>query len=264
MRDALLVAMLAVVPLAFAGDEPTFELDPAVQAEVVRVLKEYKPAKRLEALGATAEVDNPGNFGKKVYFESESKFTWLDSGLWGVEGTSRERSGSSAGYGAALSLCGLVRLMDGGGSATRSSSSVFLGSIPFGFTLTMPFQVKTRVTLLDAGATSVCAPVPGASFIVRVNSERDVKTGAPFGFGSRTVQNSETFDCKPADAWKAASEWSGLFTGEALRVDCKVTRKDRSPIEREFFFVRDLGFYFLIAEKEFATHRVSYQRVEYK
>jgi hypothetical protein len=263
MKRAFVLLAFCVATPVLAADPSVLELPPAVQAEVVRILKDYKPARRLEAVAAVSEVDNPGNFGKMTYFESDAAYTLLESGLWGTEGTSKERQGRAAGQVVGLSLCGLVSLASAGGSASKSSTSVLIGKIPFGITNTTAFRIRTRVTALDVGGAAVCAPQPGDAFTIRMEWENDVKNDSMF-VPDRVVTLSEAMECKARDGWKPAAEWSGLFPGDGLGVDCKFQRKDRDPGTRELVFMRDFASYFRVVEKEFQKSRITYSRIEYR
>ena len=271
----LSACVLAVTVTACVGEsapdsamtEPLV-LDQSVQQAVRSTLSDYKPTATITTLSQTQEINNVGNFGKLVYYQSHGTYARQDNGLWEVAGSGGFTNGDASGAGESLVLCGLVVLLNTSGSSSSLNTVGVAPAgktfVPFGINATVQFGVRRRVTKLETTA-HLCTPTPGTSFSYHVEAEAWVKTSGLFG-QTRHVTAVTDVTCHVAPSPTPAAEILPAFRGEALHVSCETVVGSGTPHKSEYAFLRDAGLYLQLSIGEpgdVQTTKIRYDAVGY-
>lgn len=275
-RLSCLSACVLAVTVAACVGEPAPDsamttplvLDQTVQQTVQSILSDYKPPATITELSQTQEINNVGNFGKLVYYQSHAVYARQDNGLWEVAGSGGFTNGDASSSGESLVLCGLVVLLNTSGSTssvnTTTAASVGKGFIPFGINSTVQFGVRRRVTKLETTA-HLCTPTPGTSFSYHVESEAWIKTSGMFG-QTRHVTGVIDVTCHVASSVTPAGEIAPALRGDALHISCETTVPSGTPHKSEYVFLRDVALYLQLSLGEpgdVQTTKIRYDAVGY-
>jgi len=234
-----------------AAEEQPLTLDATVQAKLLDLLKEYKPATPLAMISEVSEINNKGNFGKSIYLARKAYYALQDSGLLGIVTSAALTDGASAGSAQSLSLCGLLTVV---GTAAGTSRNDSTGVIPFG-KLFVPFGVRSSTDInrseklkqFDTTAAHICAPQPGEQFTYRTETEFHFKISGMFGT-TKTGTRTEEVSCKVDAGVQPASGLLAVLRGDALAVTCERIAQGGDKTTSEYVFLRDSGQYLLRAE----------------
>lgn len=265
---SLVLLMGGCTNLPPAGPEPPadqpFVLEPSVQAAVLRALKDYRPPVAAVTVASTREIDNKGNFGKLVHFQSSGTHERQDTGLWAASGSGGFTSGTASGSGQSLTLCGLQILLMSSTSMNQTNipTVVPVGGIfvPFGVRSSFTTGTRMRVSKFETQAENICALEPGATFSYRAESEAWVKTSGLFGV-STSARGAYEVACRAAGETKPARELGIPVDGDALQVSCEKTLQG-GKAKLEYVFARRLGMYFQTGEGEAGDVQVTKVRYE--
>jgi hypothetical protein len=246
------LAACAGKPAPQAAMDAPLVLDAQVQQKLGTILKDYRPTASLVGMSMTRDIDNKGNFGRIVHYESHASYARQDNGLWEVAGGGGFVNGTASGSGDSLVLCGLVILINASGSTSALAAmgvapagKVF---VPFGIRTTANFDLRQRVTKLETAAP-LCAPVPGTTFSYHVETEVYLRTNGMLG-QTRHITGAADVTCTAAPAPTPARDIAAAFRGDALRVSCLRGATGGAHQKVEYAFLRDVGFYIILSEGE--------------
>lgn len=243
-------------------------LDAAVQERAKSLLEHYKPRHKALRLSELHEINNVGNFGKLVYFDHQSHYSQLQSGLWAMVGHGAFTSGSAAGTSQSLSLCGIITLLAVSDSLTKLelTAPIPFGRmfLPFGMRSSIDIGRRVRVKDLRTEYKELCTPVAGSKFSYQIENEVQIKTSGIFG---RTVVTSTVIDvsCQVAKVASPANRLSNSFSGESLRVSCESNAKPGQKRMMDYAFLKELGLYLILNDSSSAQKtKVQYKAIDYR
>jgi hypothetical protein len=256
-----LPALVLLAGCASGGGSPSttqdaeFALPPEVQQAIAAHARAGKPVQPLASYVAVAEIDNKGNFGKKVHVDERRTLTRLDSGLVGIVGDSRFRDGSSQGSGRELTLCGLIPLLRETSSTTETSGTTMVPAgkvfVPFGLKSRTDFNNRFRVVAFEASVSSLCDPAPGTTFTYRTETEFTTRFAGQFlGPRTNTGRRITTATCRVSPSAEPAGKINPALKGEALGVTCETEAQAGAKSSSRHVFLREAGYYLLIEQRE--------------
>jgi len=206
----------------------------------------------LPPLSSRSTIIARGNFGKAIYSDSSASYTRLEDGLYDVRDSSRMAANMNIGEGAGstsstLSLCGLVALFSAGNSRSVNKIATAAGNWILETTSSVDFGNHYKATLLESSTPSLCNPIPGSDFTMRVDSVKTTRIEGPY-VRDKTVDQNFSFiqTCKVAAMPEPASRIAAALAGEYLDVTCEFSDEKNRPVTTRYAFLTHYRYYLTV------------------
>lgn len=270
-------ALVALAGCASSGTSIDHDIDLVVAPLIQAALAPHKPtlpaSAELASVAATVSIDHKGNFGRLATDEQRQAFFWQPDGRLASSSTGVFRSPTgmvNVWTASALSLCGLVTLLDESAGDTESPTTAAIPAggvlVPFGFSSKSQSARRVRITGFSTGETNLCKPTAGSTFMFQYNWEEQRKYEASLISTNRLYTIAESVTCTVGSTAQPASALNASLVGDYLPVSCVHSEPSKPERKSEFAYLVSSGMYLPLFDQvnEYQANTTRYTAIGYK